>query len=522
MGFAGRFPLTLLGFAVLATSCAVSAGVRTERADQIVSPADDATFIPVPDTVPVGSDPATTDPATTDPATTATTDPAPDPTTPPPLEFDPDAIDFGIAKPAREYDEFLLAALTDLQRWWDGEYPTLYGAPFTPLEGNVYAAYPERPDDLPGCGTPRTTYDDVREFVAFYCGQGDFVVYDDGADGLLFELAANFGPATIGIVLAHEFGHAIQQRSGALNRSLPTVITEQQADCFAGAWASRAAGGESPGLRFSDLDVRAGLIAMIKVEDPLGVSQLTPGGHGSGFDRVGAFQVGFQGGAAQCVGLLDQPLPLTPNQFRDLDERRSGGDAVFGFGENELLGFIPDDLNRYWDIELQDRFTEFDGLTLESAAASDEVACDRLVGQFDLGAALCADDGVVYLNEPKALELYREVGDFAVGYLLGVSWAEAVQASAGSTLTGEERVLNADCLTGAWVQTVIPETSGLLPQPRPEERTVSVSPGDLTEAIQTVILIGDIGSDDDQLGTAFEKTAAFRLGVLGGLDACTL
>ena len=51
--------------------------------------------------------------------------------------------------------------------------------------------------------------------MAFYCGLGDFMVYDDGTGGLLFELADNFGPATIGIVLAHEYGHAIQQRSGA-------------------------------------------------------------------------------------------------------------------------------------------------------------------------------------------------------------------------------------------------------------------------------------------------------------------
>jgi predicted metalloprotease len=514
---------------MLAASCTVTSSVTTERADEIVSPEDDATFVPVPGTDPAPpGDPAPDDPPPDDPPDDPTgtvpdvTDPVPDSTIPKPLEFDLDAIDFGTDKSARDYDEFLLAALTDLEAWWATAFPALYGATFDPLEGNVYAAYPERPDDIPGCGTPRTTYDDVREFVAFYCGIGDFMVYDDGSDGLLFELADNFGPATIGIVLAHEYGHAIQQRSGALTRSLPTVTTEQQADCFAGAWAGRAARGESPGLSFTDLDVRAGLIAMIKVEDPLGINQLTPGGHGSGFDRVGAFQVGFQEGEAQCADLLDNPLPLTPNQFRDIDERRTGGDAAFGYGENELLGFIPADLNSYWDIELQATITEFGALTLLSASSAQEVTCDQLAGRFDLGAGICVETGVVYINEPEALELYDDVGDFAIGYVLGVSWAEAVQVAVGSTLTGEDRVLNSDCLTGAWVKTVIPETTGLLPQPRPEERTVSVSPGDLTEAIQTVILIGDIGSADDQLGTAFEKIAAFRDGVLGGLEACVL
>ena len=90
--------------------------------------------------------------------------------------------------------------------------------------------------------------------------------------GLLAQLADNFGAGTIGIVLAHEYGHAIQQRSGVLRQNLPTVTTEQQADCFAGAWAGRAARGEG-GITFSDADVRAGLIAMLEVRDPVGIDQ---------------------------------------------------------------------------------------------------------------------------------------------------------------------------------------------------------------------------------------------------------
>ena len=149
-----------------------------------------------------------------------------------PLVVDGDAINFGSAKPARDYDDFLLATITDLDVWWSEMYPLVYGEAWQPLVGDVYAAYPQRPDDLPGCGEPRTRYRDVQEFVAFYCGLGDFIVYDDGQDGLLSELADNFGAGTIGIVLAHEYGHAIQSRSGVLDRNLPTVTTEQQADCL--------------------------------------------------------------------------------------------------------------------------------------------------------------------------------------------------------------------------------------------------------------------------------------------------
>ena len=171
---------------------------------------------------------------------------------------------------------------------------------------------------------------------------------------MLASLAAQYGPGTIGIVFAHEFGHAIQTRAGELDRSLPTIYTEQQADCFAGAWAARVSRGESSILSFSDADVRSGLIAMTKVSDPVGIDQFVAGGHGSAFDRVGAFQVGFIEGVARCAELLDSPLPLSPNEFTTADVD-TGGDAPFGYGEDQLLNFIPVDLNLYWNDEVAER-----------------------------------------------------------------------------------------------------------------------------------------------------------------------
>ena len=78
----------------------------------------------------------------------------------------------------------------------------------------------------------------MAQFVAFYCTLGDFMVYDDGDNSLLGALAENFGPSIMGVVLAHEFGHAIQFRAGDLDSGFSTILTEQQADCFAGAWVS--------------------------------------------------------------------------------------------------------------------------------------------------------------------------------------------------------------------------------------------------------------------------------------------
>ncbi len=485
------------------SACAGSVDVTSERADPILAPSVD--------------EPTITLPTTDDPAPVGPGQSAPPTPTPPSGDVDPEAINFGPNKPPRAYDDFLLAVMTDLQVWWTEAYPAIYGEEFTPLEGDVYAAYPERPDDIPGCGAPRTTYDDVAQYVAFYCGVGDFMVYDDGDSGLLAELAREYGAATIGTVLAHEFAHAIQLRIGALDRALPTITTEQQADCFAGAWTGRAARGEATTLRFSDGDVRAGLIAMTKVSDPVGIDQFVPGGHGSAFDRVGSFQVGFNEGPQRCSQLLDDPLPLVPNEFTTGDVG-NGGDAAFGYGEEDLGGFLPEDLNRYWADELD--IPGLDPLRLVVVQAPGDARCDDLRGDLTQGTAWCTSTNEVYFNEPVARDLYNSLGDFSVGYALGTAWSEAVQSALGSDLTGEPRALLNDCLTGGWVKTVTP-IDFVLPQPRLATRdSVRISAGDLDEAIQTVLLVGDPGVDDNVIGNAFEKIDALRTGVIEGTDAC--
>ena len=198
----------------------------------------------------------------------------------------------------RSYDAYLAASLADIQSWWSTEYPALFGSPSDRSPGGIFAAYPERTTPIPSCGGSGVhhVYQEVADYAAFYCALGDFMAYDDGDQGVLAPTGRPYGPSIIAVVLAHEFGHAIQCRNDDLDRNEPTIYTEQQADCFSGAWSRTGLEG-----RGADDDVHRrrrphGLIALVTVRDPVGTSLFDNGGHGSAFDRIGAFQTGFIGG----------------------------------------------------------------------------------------------------------------------------------------------------------------------------------------------------------------------------------
>jgi predicted metalloprotease len=339
------------------------------------------------------------------------------------------------------------------------------------------------------------------------------MVYDDGADGLLGQLASKFGPSILGVVFAHEFGHVVQERAGVLNERLPTITTEQQADCFAGAWVAHAA--HDGGLvTYSDPDIRSGLVAMIQVRDPVGINQFTEGGHGSAFDRVGAFQVGFTESVQRCAELIDSPLPLVPNEFQIGDS--GDGNAPYGYGPEEIVGFVAKDLNDYWSTALAAEGVTVPALTVVPVQSADDVDCAEPLGSFRTGAVYCPASEQVFLDEPLATELYGRFGDFVVGYMLGGAWSEAAQNALGSPLQGEPRFLVDDCMTGGWAKTIVPDANGTTARGE-----ATVQPGDLDEAIQAALVIGDESASDDELGTGFEQIASFRQGVLDGLEACT-
>src|SRR3954452_2554589 len=96
------------------------------------------------------SEPSTDVPQGTTPDTTPATTPD---TTPIPVE--PGIIDFGANHQPQPYDGFLTAAFKDIESFWAVQFPQVYGTDFKPLSGKIYAAYPDRSDPIPGCGSPQ-------------------------------------------------------------------------------------------------------------------------------------------------------------------------------------------------------------------------------------------------------------------------------------------------------------------------------------------------------------------------------
>ena len=414
-----------------------------------------------------------------------------------PFELDPD-------KPPQPYDDYLATALADIQAFWRATFPQVYGSELVELTGGIYPMYPGK-QGVPGCGEPETTYEAIRG-NAFYCFDGDFIAYDD--TDLLPSLYDNLGEVVIGVVMAHEFGHAIQQRIGYQDA---TIYMEQQADCFAGGWIAHIARGENPDIAFADSELKGALNGMIQVRDAPGTGLNDPAAHGTAFDRVGAFQDGFINGVAQCATYPQNPPALFAFDYNEFFQE----DAPFADPGNgsDIFNLVAGELNVFWP----ERITGMPQLGVSVNTGDLDDACPNLPDDRSAPVArFCPDQQQVVIDVDLARQLYDVFGDFAVGYLLSAAWAEAVQVQIGSPLAGEDRALANDCLVGAFARSALPAEVN----PNRSATQTELSPGDLDEAVLTAVALGDDSTDTNRFGSPFEKIDAFRSGVLGDVAAC--
>jgi predicted metalloprotease len=408
----------------------------------------------------------------------------------------------GATPSSGQVDETVRTALKDVERYWTATFPKLTGGrSFTPLKGGYHAYTRRRPP--PACGSERVEY----QPNAFYCPAGDFIAWD--AEELVPRLYADYGPLLVAVVMAHEFGHAVQTRLNV--PSQPTIVVEQQADCFAGSWVADVQAGNSTSFDKAQPDKLDSTIAgILLLRDQPGTSALAPQAHGNAFDRVRAFQEGFEQTATRCATYQAGNLPVTEIPFTSLADAATGGDLPY----REALNSLSDDVQEYWTRT----FPQLTGRAWEPLRVivfdpAKAPACDRQTRSREqaTGAAYyCEPDRYVAIDgDQLAPALYERIGDNALGMLLADLFAQAAQDRRGRPTQGRDAQLAIDCLAGSWTFDVLRTIPG---------QGIRLSPGDLDEAVAALLVFGRAA--DSSGASAFDRIGAFRNGVLNGLPKC--
>ena len=125
-----------------------------------------------------------------------------------------------------------------VQDYWSRAYPQQTGQPYQPIRTVKFSG-----STSSACGTASAA------MGPFYC-PNDRLVYIDTSfmdDMLRGQLGAKGGPFALGYVIAHEYGHHIEDLLGILGKmrtqqgaKSDSVKVELMADCLGGMWAKDA------------------------------------------------------------------------------------------------------------------------------------------------------------------------------------------------------------------------------------------------------------------------------------------
>jgi len=418
----------------------------------------------------------------------------------------PTVVTGGAGTPA---DQLAADVVTGVEQFWRDQFPMHFGRPWVNIRA-FHAVDPGNPA-VPAPCLRRPL--DLSE-QALYCPRQDTVAWD--RTGLVPTLRRTYGDGAVLVALAHEIGHAVQDRLG-INAEVqlreptryPTILLEAMADCFAGVVVHAAVDGRLGKIRIGRLELDRTMRALLSFRDPVGVAISTTA-HGDAFDRASAFLDGYQNHAGTCAAMTVRNQVFTQRGYTSLTDVMQNGDLPL----NDLLAGLDPDAHGWFGHLVTSRGRTW-RTPVRSLPALRGCATPHLERQGPV--RYCASTGAVSTSAPELARVHDRLGDYAGGELLASRYALAALDALGRPVNGPEAGRTAVCLSGAYTRALF-DRSG--------DGGFGLSPGDIDEAVQELLdhdfAARDAAGQAPAGDLGFERIMQFRTGALGGPGKCGL
>ena len=406
-----------------------------------------------------------------------------------------------------EADRQALLAINDIEDFWKQNYSHDLQGTFKPVS-TLMSYDSDSPKSPSACG--EQTYQMVN---AFYCPPEDLMAWDRGT--LLPGASRYFGPMSVNAVIAHEYGHAVQQMADLVGPTTSGLVAEQQADCFAGAYVRWVAEGKSPRFTLNTTDGLDHVLAgAIDLRDPImTVEDESEDPHGAALDRVSAFQIGFDVGPSACAGINEDEIKQRRGDVPTELQVDPQGNVDTGQVQidNGTLATLMEFL------ETTFKPANPPTLSTETATCSDAKTTNP--------ASYCPVDNTISVDIPALQDMGAAADESQMVLLQGDNTALSVvtsrymlalQHEKGVALDTPAAALRTACLTGV-AQRKMAEPTDL-----PSGNNLVLTAGDVDEAISGLLTNGLVASDTNgnTVPAGFTRILAYRTGLTGDADLC--